>query len=180
MPTINGYLLSTLLLMAFTTGLTLDFGKETRDWQVVNDTVMGGRSQSGVRYTKKSVVFKGTVSLENNGGFASLRSPYGTWDLTPYQTLTIRYRSTGFDMAWTMNNERPFYRPVFKGTLPNTKGVWKTTTFELRALAAYSLGNPLGYNVSNKELKEIIRMGFISNEKRAGDFELEIDHITFR
>ncbi len=118
--------------------------------------------------------------MENNGGFASFRSPYGDWDLTKYQTLTIRYRSEGFDMAWTMKDQRPYYMPSFKGDLPNTQGQWETVTFELRQLDAYRLGEPLGYQLSNKELKNIIRMGFISNEKRAGEFELEIDHITFK
>lgn len=174
------FLFNAFFVVIMTTSLTLNFGTQTDDWQVVNDTVMGGRSQSEVYYTKESVVFKGRVSLENNGGFASLRSPYGEWDLTSYQTLTIRYRSTGFDMAWTMKDEQPYYKPSFKGKLPNTQGAWTTVMFELRALQAYSLGRPLGYTVSNKELKQIIRLGIISNEKRAGDFELEIDHVTFK
>lgn len=168
------------LLVMLHTAFTIDFGQTTQNWQVVNDTVMGGRSQSQVKYTNNSVVFTGTVSLENNGGFASFRSPYGQWDLTSYTTLTIRYRSKGFDMAWTMKDQRPYYMPSFKGKLPNTQGAWSTVTFDLRALDAYRLGKPLGYQLSNKELKNIIRMGFISNEKRAGDFELEIDNLTFK
>ncbi|MFK7799947.1 MAG: CIA30 family protein [Aureispira sp.] len=170
----------TILLTMLYATFTIDFGQTTNNWQIVNDTVMGGRSQSQVQYTNNSVIFTGTVSLENNGGFASFRSPYGQWDLTTYKTLTIRYRSTGFDMAWTMKDQPPYYMPSFKGKLPNSKGKWSTVSFDLRALDAYRLGKPLGYQLSNKELKNIIRMGFISDEKRAGDFELEIDNITFK
>lgn len=174
------HILSTLSIPLFMTAtLVINFGNTEQNWQVVNDTVMGGRSQSQVNYTANSVVFEGQVSLENNGGFASFRSPYGHWDLTKYTTLTIHYRSKGFDMAWTMKDQRPYYMPSFKGDLPNTEGAWKTVKFNLRDLEAYRLGEPLGYQLSNKELKQIIRMGFISNEKRAGDFELEIDTITF-
>ncbi len=122
----------------------------------------------------------GTVSLENNGGFVSFRSAYSKWDLTQYQTLSIRYRSTGFDMAWTMQDQTAFYLPCFRGKLPNTQGKWKTVTFDLKDLKAYQLGEPLDYNVPEKALKNIIRMGFISDEKRAGDFKFEIDNIVFK
>ena len=51
------------------------------DWMVVNDGVMGGLSQSRPEITDRdTLVFTGNVSLENNGGFASIRhgaEPFG-------------------------------------------------------------------------------------------------------
>jgi hypothetical protein len=44
-------------------------------WTTVNDPVMGGRSTSNVAYGDGGLVFSGDLSLENNGGFASARSP---------------------------------------------------------------------------------------------------------
>jgi hypothetical protein len=53
-----------------------------RDCWIVNDGVMGGMSQSGLRHDVQGMLFEGVVSLENNGGFASMRSavrfPQGT------------------------------------------------------------------------------------------------------
>jgi len=46
------------------------------DWFVVNDTVMGGLSESRLVVGAHSVEFKGDVSLRNNGGFASVRTPF--------------------------------------------------------------------------------------------------------
>jgi hypothetical protein len=43
-------------------------------WTTVNDPVMGGRSTSQVMFGN-GLVFSGSISLENNGGFASARSP---------------------------------------------------------------------------------------------------------
>mgnify|MGYP003905390875 CR=1 FL=1 len=44
-------------------------------WSAVNDDVMGGVSTSQFqRLTNGGAVFSGVVSLENNGGFASVRS----------------------------------------------------------------------------------------------------------
>ena len=44
-------------------------------WRVTNDTVMGGVSKGELSWTKGVLVFTGELSLANNGGFASIRSP---------------------------------------------------------------------------------------------------------
>ena len=43
------------------------------DCWIVNDAVMGGISRSGLRQDDEGISFEGQVSLENNGGFASMR-----------------------------------------------------------------------------------------------------------
>ena len=48
---------------------------EVAAWRTVNDPVMGGRSASQVVSGDGGMVFSGTISLENNGGFASARGP---------------------------------------------------------------------------------------------------------
>lgn len=45
-----------------------------RDCSLVNDGVMGGVSQSSLRQDAQGMFFEGLISLENNGGFASMRS----------------------------------------------------------------------------------------------------------
>jgi hypothetical protein len=54
-----------------------DFGSGTPadGWGVVNDTVMGGVSSGQLALTDGVLVFTGDLSLDNNGGFASIRSP---------------------------------------------------------------------------------------------------------
>ena len=45
------------------------------DWSAIDDTVMGGVSHSRLRHDPAGyAVFEGIVSLEHNGGFASIRS----------------------------------------------------------------------------------------------------------
>lgn len=44
-------------------------------WTTLNDPVMGGMSTSDITFTDAGLVFSGTVSLANNGGFASAQSP---------------------------------------------------------------------------------------------------------
>lgn len=52
----------------------LDDAAEVAAWTTVNDPVMGGTSTSKIAFGD-GLVFSGTISLENNGGFASARSP---------------------------------------------------------------------------------------------------------
>jgi len=57
--------LSSLVLFDFTEN------KDTGNWMVVNDGVMGGLSKGTLTAGENgNAVFKGTISLENNGGFS--------------------------------------------------------------------------------------------------------------
>lgn len=55
--------------------VALDDPAVVSTWTTVNDPVMGGRSTSTVTFGDGGLVFSGTISLDNNGGFASARSP---------------------------------------------------------------------------------------------------------
>lgn len=48
---------------------------EVARWTTVNDPVMGGKSTSRISFAEGGLVFSGSISLENNGGFASARGP---------------------------------------------------------------------------------------------------------
>ena len=55
---------------------SFDAPESVAGWRAIDDAVMGGVSSSAISYVAKGgAVFSGTVSLANNGGFASVRSP---------------------------------------------------------------------------------------------------------
>ena len=67
-----------LLIIAQITVMQTDNTKQINTdidkWFVVNDNVMGGLSNSSMSFTEnETLVFKGKVSLDNNGGVASVR-----------------------------------------------------------------------------------------------------------
>lgn len=162
---------------------TINFGKDGCDncqWYVVLDGVMGGRSNGSIEVIQKSIVFKGAISLANNGGFASFRSEYGQYDLSQFDEVEIRYRSTGQDFAFTLNKYRRFYRPNFKADLPVTDGQWITKRLSWDRFKRYRLGNRLSGALVTDDLEKIIRMGFISNQKKASPFSFEVDYIRFQ
>lgn len=184
-----GLFLCTMLLSAWKTSdnmtskaLKIDFGlnKDGQDWLVINDGVMGGLSNGGVSFKKNSVLFQGTVSLENNGGFSSFRAPYtAPQDLSIYKKVTLKYKSKGINCGFTLDMYRPFYLPYFKQNLAAESDEWQVLSFSLKDFKQYRLLKETGLKASQEDLEKIIRIGFITNEKRAGAFEIEIDYILF-
>lgn len=76
----------------------LDFaGPDTaQKWQAVNDGVMAGVSDGRYRITaEKTLEFSGTLSLENNGGFASVRTKPTELDIRAGDTIVLRVKGDG-------------------------------------------------------------------------------------
>jgi len=165
--------------------LLLDFQKNnevTKGWACINDGVMGGLSNGVATYKKNSLIFAGKISLENNGGFASMRSPFGQVDLSAYETVTIRYRAKGQSFAMMLEDDTRYYTPYFKKefyTVDTHENKWNETTLELGTFEAYTFGRPLGTYLGTKNLKNIVRIGIITNSKETDPFELEVDYIKF-
>ncbi|MEM9895653.1 MAG: CIA30 family protein [Bacteroidota bacterium] len=168
-----------IILSLFISTMEIDFSsKKTRDWGTVNDGVMGGLSIGRSNWTQDGLLFFGSVSLENNGGFASIRGPYGKFDLSTFDRVKITYRSEGMNIAFQLNQYQQFYLPNYKINLPVSKD-WTELSYDLKELKQYRMGNPTGQTIEEKALGQIIRLGFITNEKRAGDFKFEVQKIVF-
>ena len=64
-------------------------------WQIVNDGVMGGLSKGNVEHTSDNIMhFWGTLSLDNNGGFSTVRSRVN-FDLSNDLGLLLRVKGDG-------------------------------------------------------------------------------------
>ncbi|MEM6525185.1 MAG: CIA30 family protein [Bacteroidota bacterium] len=159
----------------------IDFGVKNGNttWRVVNDGVMGGLSTGKVNYSETSMTFSGAVSLENNGGFASIRSAYARRDLSDFKKIKIKYRSEGYDFGLSLNRDRRFWIPNYKQNLPQTDWQWKTAEFDLLEFKEYYVGRPTGAKINESLLSQIIQIGLITNEKRAGSFKIEVDYLEF-
>ena len=71
---------------------------EKENWQIINDDVMGGVSQSEIIFNDTgTATFQGRISLENNGGFASTRSKSHSYRLGGYIGLHVRIQGDGKD-----------------------------------------------------------------------------------
>ncbi|MEM6347356.1 MAG: CIA30 family protein [Bacteroidota bacterium] len=170
-----------VLLLGSNAGIELDFGakKDGTDWQTLNDGVMGGLSKGQIDLSPNALKFFGEVSLDNYGGFTSVKSPFGQYDLSDAKKLTIRYKTEGQRISISLENSDAFYKPYYKLLLPDTKGKWVVTEANISDFKEYNLGQETAIPISDDFLKGVRRIGFITSEKRAGRFVVEIDYLKF-
>lgn len=160
----------------------INFGQDQagQNWYVVNDGVMGGMSKSQLTITENSAILKGKVSLENNGGFASFRSPFQVFDLSKYKSVEIKYRSSGHDIALVFALYKKWFEPKYKINLHETSGEWKTVNVDLSSAKEYRIARITGAYLKQDQLSQIIRLGFITNSKIEGEFQFELDYLLFK
>lgn len=174
-------LLISLSLFPAMAQFEINFGTDTQvsDWRPLNDGVMGGLSVSLVEQEADFIRFSGQVSLENNGGFASIRSPFRSLDLSKAETVEMRIRAPKGQFALTMETERVWFRPYYKHPIELSGPDWQTVRIPLEAFHAYQVGRKLPQTLNKAAQGRIIRLGIITDFKQARDFELEIDYIRF-
>ncbi|HCE54224.1 MAG TPA: CIA30 family protein [Lutibacter sp.] len=154
-----------------------DFNKESdiSDWKVVNDAVMGGRSSSKFYLNEEgNGVFIGKVSLENNGGFSSLRHRFNQKKIAGYRKVSIRLKGDGKRYqfrAKTNKEDQQAYISYFE-----TTGEWQTVEIMLSALEPTFRGRKL--NMPNFPAEELEEVGFMIGNKLNENFELVINNIV--
>jgi NADH dehydrogenase [ubiquinone] 1 alpha subcomplex assembly factor 1 len=145
----------------------------TAAWQIVNDDVMGGVSRSGFRLTNGVAVFRGEVSLENNGGFASVRSLPARHDLTGCDGFVIRVRGDGLRYKFTARIARNFDSAIYQTVFTTMKGEWEEHRLPLKQFVPTFRGRALSGEPPLDPAK-ITSVGFLISDKQEGPFQLEV------
>ena len=145
-------------------------------WQVVNDTVMGGRSAAQLEETADGLLFSGNVSLENNGGFASIRSQSALPDFNPYKGLTLHTTSEdgrSYQLVVWLNRMGPqlYYSIPFAPTS-------EAQTFSFYDFQALSYGRSVPAPPLPQQLDNVSAIGILIGDKQAGPFELTLHSIA--
>ena len=66
-------------------------GENSRKWQIVDDGVMGGRSRGVFKVDKYgNGIFSGYISLDNYGGFSSIRLRTKAITVNDHKSIAIR------------------------------------------------------------------------------------------
>lgn len=146
-------------------------------WEIENDVVMGGISTSQLTRSKEGyAVFTGKVSLENDGGFASMQYHFPPKDIAGYTKAVIRLKGDGKDYQFRIKadlKERADYIFTFK-----TTGEWQTIEIQLNKMEPSYRGNKL--NQPNFNSDQIQEVRFMIGNGRAESFRLEIDKIELQ
>ena len=153
-----------------------DFDKNNLlNWNIVNDTVMGGRSQATLKLINdKHANFSGYLSLDNNGGFSSIRAYYPP-DLTNIQSILIRVRGDGRKYSFRVRGNTSNWAS-YTHSFDTIEGEWIEK--ELKIDDFYPVYR--GYYLDNMPLlSDIIikEIGIMISDKIEGSFNIEIDWI---
>ena len=144
------------------------------EWKIVNDVVMGGISKASFNINKNgNAEFKGTVSTENNGGFASVRYRFDKKDIDGKSTILIRLKGDSKSYQFRLKSNSSDYFSYI--TSFSTSDDWETIKINLKDLYPSFRGRKL--NKANFSESSIEEISFLISNKRNESFKLVIDKI---
>ncbi|MEB8327919.1 CIA30 family protein [Flavobacteriaceae bacterium KMM 6897] len=156
-----------------------DFNKNSNlsEWTVMDDVVMGGRSSGAISINSEGHgVFEGRVSLENNGGFSSVRYQMKTVSVKGYSKCVIRLKGDGKYYQFRIKSKNEdYYSYIAKF---NTTGQWQTLELILEEMTPWFRGRKL--DMPNYPVMTMESISILIGNKRAEDFMVEIDKIELR
>lgn len=153
-----------------------DFTPQSKidDWRVVDDGVMGGRSQGQFSLSEEGHGFyRGNVSLANNGGFSSLRYRMPTIRAVGYTKLVMRLKGDGKRYQIRVKSEERD-RHSYKGEFI-TSGEWEEIVVPLADLQPTFRGRSL--NMDNYPVETLTEVALLIGNKEEEDFALLLDWI---
>lgn len=155
------------------------FDKNTipKNWIITNDDVMGGVSTSSMKLnTDKQLVFSGTVSLDNNGGFAMTRLPTAINFDTTKKNLIIKLKGDGKNYQFRIKakkDQRFWYVQSFETTNKLEEIVLPLHNF-YASFRGYSL------NEDNFSATSITEIAILIGNKKNEKFNVSIEKITLK
>ena len=147
------------------------------NWYIVDDVVMGGRSKGNFFVNEQGHgVFRGNVSLENNGGFSSVRHVFKEKQVSSFQKFVIRVKGDGKRYQFRVKTDwydRHSYVAYF-----DTSSDWQTIEIAFSDMVPTFRGYKL--NIPNYPGSKMEEIAFLISNKRGEDFKLEIDRIDLK
>jgi hypothetical protein len=148
-------------------------------WYTINDDVMGGISKSNmVLNDDGTATFSGEVSLENNGGFASVRVVIDDLSENKFKGVKLRAKGDGKIYSVRFRTNTNFDGYAYQAKIKTEKGQWKEFKIPFKDFTPTFRG----YTLEDKpplESKDISQMGMLIADKQSGKFEITIDWIKF-
>ena len=147
----------------------------TQNWFVVDDSVMGGVSAGNMGVDSEGHgMFKGQVSLDNNGGFSSIKYNAGKTKLTGYTKFVIALKGDGKAYQFRVKtNSTQYYSYTSTFT---TNNAWQTIEIPFNSMTPSFRGQTL--NMANFPGDYLEEIGFLIGNKKEEDFKLAIDYIS--
>jgi NADH dehydrogenase [ubiquinone] 1 alpha subcomplex assembly factor 1 len=159
--------------------IIFNFNKSSdiKNWIVIDDVVMGGKSSGSFKLSSDGYgVFVGDISLENNGGFSSVRYRFEKILINKSTKISIRIKGDGKKYQFRIkSNSGDYYSYISPFS---TTGEWQEIEIPLKDMYPSFRGRKLDQpNFSNDAIEEIT---FLIGNKNKEKFLLLIDKIELK
>lgn len=144
-------------------------------WEIINDGVMGGKSESSFQINEDGhAVFIGYISLENNGGFASVKN-HESLNLDGFTGIRLRLKGDGKRYCFRLRTGKGdnTYRFSYDMRFDTEADNWMDVILPFSEFHPYFRGAPV-MDVPSLDLSNIRQYGFLISDKQEGEFRLEI------
>jgi NADH dehydrogenase [ubiquinone] 1 alpha subcomplex assembly factor 1 len=143
-------------------------------WEAIGDRVMGGQSTGRLETLPGGrAVFLGEISLEDGGGFASVRSGRGSYDLSRHEGLVLEIRGDGRTYKLAIRTDPDFDGVSWQAAFETRPGSWEAIRLPLAGFRPTWRGRPVP-GAGRLEPGRVVSFGLVVAERRAGSFRLEI------
>ncbi len=170
-------ILNLIILQTTMTLFNFNSKSNINNWRIVNDVVMGGRSNGEFSINKnENGFFKGYVSLENNGGFSMLEYAFDTKDVSRFSKTIIKLKGDGKTYQFRIKtNNIDSYSYIKSFT---TNGEWQLIEIPFNTMHPAFRGRKL--DAPNYPGKQAEMIAFLIGNKKNEAFKLEIDNIILK
>ena len=143
----------------------------------IDDVVMGGVSSSSFEATSDgSAVFSGRVSLENNGGFASVRSTRFDWNLNEAAGLALDVCGDGKRYKINLKTDPHSDATAYQAWFDTLPGIWQTIALPFQRFEPRMRGR-VQEGMAPMDLSEVRTLGLMIANRQEGEFRLELRSI---
>lgn len=149
---------------------------EAPAWPSQNDGVMGGVSTGRAEMREGVLQFSGTLSLENDGGFAQIYSPETT-DFSEYSAVRLRVKGDGRTYQFRIATKDRYRgsRIAYRANFPTGDGEWTEVVLPFDSFVPSYRGRILpGPALDLKGVREI---AFLLADGTPGEFLLQVQWI---
>jgi len=168
-----------LSLAALFPALVSAYGPASPRWRIVNDTVMGGVSSSSATMLEKGLVrFSGILSLDNNGGFASVRADSDEFSFPSDGTLLLKVRGDGRRYTVDLRTQRRQGAFSYKAGFQTEAGETTEVRLPLSSFRATAFGRMMPA-ATPLDPSRVVSFGFMLADKNPGPFRLDILSVEF-
>lgn len=161
------------------TEFVLQFAEEEKEpeWRPVNDGVMGGLSKGDCKTENGVLVFEGTLSLKNNGGFSSVRTLGASYDFADSEGLAMRVKGDGriYQLRVATDARHRGSLVSYQKKFETKANEWIEVKVPFEELKPGWRGRMLSGHVFDPS--KVSQLGVLIGDKKSGDFRLEVDWV---